>query len=254
MGITLRVVTYNIHKGFGTTNLDFVLAKIKRSIHEVEADLVLLQEVLGHHDVHGPKIENWPTTSQFEYLADQVWPHFAYGKNAVYSKGHHGNAILSKFPMRFWENQDISVNALERRGLLHSVIEIPEYSTPVHVICLHLSLFSGDRGLQIQKLCERVTAVVPPEAALIVGGDFNDWRESLTPLLESQLNLKEAFIQHRGEHAVTFPAWFPFLRLDRLYFRGLECRSAGLAKGQVWKELSDHLPIVADFYVRERKK
>jgi endonuclease/exonuclease/phosphatase family metal-dependent hydrolase len=243
----LRIVSYNIHKGFTAANLGFVLKRIKASIEEVEADLVLLQEVLGHHEVHGSKIEDWPTTSQFEYLADKLWPHFAYGKNAVYTEGHHGNAILSKFPITFWENQDVSLNQLERRGLLHAVIDIPGVHPPLHAICVHLGLLENDRLAQVERLGERIAGMVPGNAPLIVGGDFNDWREKLSPILKSELGLEEAFLLRTGSHARTFPSWFPALKLDRLYFRGIECRSALLAESKTWRELSDHLPIIAEF-------
>lgn len=244
---SIRVVSYNIHKGFSATNLNFVLKRLKASIREVGADLVLLQEVVGHHDVHGTKIENWPTTSQLEYLADEIWPHHAYGKNAVYTQGHHGNAILSRFPILFWENEDISQNRLERRGLLHASIEIPIFAAPVHVFSVHLGLFESDRRAQVQLLCKRIKTMVPKEAPLIVGGDFNDWRENASNALKEELGLEEAYRSQNGEHAKTFPSWLPMLRLDRLYSRGLACESATLASGKVWKELSDHLPLVVSF-------
>lgn len=243
----IRIVTYNIHKGFSASNLGFILKKIKASIREVHADIVLLQEVLGHHEVHRKTLEEWPTTSQFEYLADQVWPHYAYGKNAVYEEGHHGNAILSKFPITFWENQDVSLSRYERRGLLHAVVNFPGSTLPLHIVCVHLGLFENDRKIQIQKLSQRISSIVPDHEPLVIGGDFNDWRLKLSPILKTELGLEEAFLLHSGKHARTFPSRFPLFRLDRLYFRGMECQFAELANGQVWKDLSDHLPIIAEF-------
>lgn len=73
---------------------------MRNTIQKYRVDLVLLQEVVGKHEKHTP------TTSQFEFLADGVWPHFAYGKNAVYDEGHHGNAILSLYPIVEWKNLD----------------------------------------------------------------------------------------------------------------------------------------------------
>jgi endonuclease/exonuclease/phosphatase family metal-dependent hydrolase len=28
-----------------------------------------------------------------------MWSDYAYGRNAVYPEGHHGNAVLSRFPL-----------------------------------------------------------------------------------------------------------------------------------------------------------
>lgn len=44
----------------------------------------------------------------------------------------------------------------------------------------------------------------------------------------------------------TFPAAFPWLRLDRIYQRGFAVRSAKVLRGKPWTQLSDHAPILAE--------
>jgi endonuclease/exonuclease/phosphatase family metal-dependent hydrolase len=44
----------------------------------------------------------------------------------------------------------------------------------------------------------------------------------------------------------TFPAAFPWLRLDRIYQRGFAVRSARVLRGRPWTQLSDHAPILAE--------
>ncbi len=241
----LKILTYNIHKGFSTANISYALKQIKKSVKEVHADLVFLQEVIGHHDDHCQHMDDWPNSSQFEYLADQTWSHFAYGKNALYSEGHHGNAILSKYPIHFSENEDVSFSKIERRGLLHA--EIRHEDHVVHAFCVHLGLFEKDRTRQIEKLCARISALVPPEASIIIAGDFNDWRQNASDLLKTKLSMKEAFFETTGNYANTFPSWFPCLALDRVYYRHLTCVSAKVLKGELWRKQSDHLPIIVEF-------
>jgi endonuclease/exonuclease/phosphatase family metal-dependent hydrolase len=242
----LRLLTYNIHKGFTVGNRKFVLEQIKASIRETHANLVCLQEVLGEHEGHAKRVKDWPAQSQLEYLADQTWSHYAYGKNAVYSEGHHGNAVLSKYPITSWENEDVSLNKLERRGVLHAVIEIPKFGK-VHVISLHLNLFENDRMTQLKQLCARVNRMVPHDEPLLIAGDFNDWRQKAGPLLEEELGVQEAFLELAGKHARTFPSALPLVCLDRIYYRGLECCAAEVYEGDIFRSLSDHLPIVAEF-------
>jgi endonuclease/exonuclease/phosphatase family metal-dependent hydrolase len=242
----LHVLSYNIHKGFSSTNLRFVLTKIKQSIHQVHADLVFLQEVLGRHDKHDRRLKERPALSQLEYLADQVWPHTAYGKNAVYASGHHGNAILSKRPIDCVENLDVSTGRLQKRGLLHARIVFPDRKEPLHAICMHLDLFESGRRKQVEQLCRRILDAVPPEAPLIVAGDFNDWRARISAVLEERLNLREAFQCVYGDHARTFPSWLPVLRLDRIYVRGLEIRSAHVLARAPWNRLSDHAALFSE--------
>src|SRR5690606_41826380 len=44
----------------------------------------------------------------------------------------------------------------------------------------------------------------------------------------------------------TFPAVFPWLRLDRIYQRGFAVRSARGLRGRPWSEFSDHAPLLAE--------
>lgn len=245
---TLKVLTFNIHKGFSTGNVNFVLEETRSAIHKVHADLVFLQEVVGFHGKHRRKYLNWPKTSQFEYLADTLWPHFAYGKNAVHMSGHHGNAILSKFPIVDWENINISTNRFERRGLLHAVIKTPNHSR-LHAICIHLDLLESGRKKQIEFLAKRIDDSVPEKEPLIIAGDFNDWKERVTTSLQRKLQAQEVFQKLRGRHPNTFPSWFPILSLDRIYYRDLKAKSARALQAKSWRTLSDHTPLYAEFQI-----
>jgi endonuclease/exonuclease/phosphatase family metal-dependent hydrolase len=242
----VRLLTYNLHKGWSLLNREFVLERMRALIRSVDADVVFLQEVQGQHRVHAGRVRDWPEEPQFEFLADSIWPHFAYGRNAIYSAGHHGNAILSKFPFVEFENIDISNNRFERRGLLHGTIAVPGWSAPVHLLCLHLDLFESGRLRQLERLCARVEDQVPRDAALIVAGDFNDWRGSVGSRLVARMNLQEAHQTLHGRLARTFPSRWPLLHLDRIYLRGLKPISAACLDSPGWRVLSDHCPLLAE--------
>lgn len=243
----MKVLSYNIHKGFSTLNRNFVLKSIKEAIRLVKADIVFLQEVCGSHSKHERVHKDWPSSSQFEYLADELWTHFAYGKNAVYSEGHHGNAILSHFPMESWENIDISTNNYESRGMLHSVMREPKSKKELHCICLHLDLLEGGRKRQLSQIAHRIETLVPKNVPLLVAGDFNDWKGKASDVLHRRAQLKEAHQELHGEHARTFPSWLPLLRLDRIHFRGMNIKSVKVLTGQPWNRLSDHAAVYAEF-------
>jgi endonuclease/exonuclease/phosphatase family metal-dependent hydrolase len=246
MGTCLRVLSYNIHKGFTSGFPKLIVHKIKEAVHLVNADVVFLQEVLGEHSGHREKFENWPAKPQFEFLADEIWPHFAYGKNAIYTEGHHGNVILSRWPIVRWENINVSTSRFEQRGLLHGVLQDPESLTEVHVVCVHLSLLEGARTWQINKLCDRLKKETPDDAPLVIAGDFNDWAEVITPMLKKRLSTREVFVNQWGRHARTFPAWLPLFRLDRIYVRGLQPKEVQCLTGEPWRNLSDHAALYAE--------
>jgi endonuclease/exonuclease/phosphatase family metal-dependent hydrolase len=241
----LRVLTYNIHKGFNVGNWRFVLHQIREALVVADADLLFLQEMQGAHEHNEKKVADWPELSQFEFIAEGVWPYYVYGKNAIYEAGHHGNAILSKYPFESWENINVSPFAWASRSLLHGVIRLSQLE--VHVVCIHFGLTGRERRQQLASLCGRIDSHVPHDAPLIVAGDFNDWLGRAEREFHAHLGLREAFRMTHGRHARTFPAWMPLLPMDRIYYRGLTPISCAKLAGSPWHRLSDHAPLLASF-------
>jgi len=242
----LRVLTVNTHKGFALFNRRFVLRELRDAVRRVGADLVFLQEVQGVHHARSRRVVGWPKVPHYEFLADQIWSDFAYGRNAVYPDGDHGNALLSKYPIVRHRNYEISIGPHERRGLLHCVVQPTGDGLQLHAICVHLGLREAHRRKQIDKLCAVIRTQVPAEAPLVVAGDFNDWRHRAHEPLRHCDGLSEVFVQAHGRAARTFPARFPFLALDRIYVRNA-CAHAPLAlPRRPWSRLSDHAPLAAE--------
>jgi endonuclease/exonuclease/phosphatase family metal-dependent hydrolase len=267
---TLRIATYNIHKGVSALSRRNRIHDLRRSLHSLHADIVFLQEVQGRSERHARRFSNWPAAAQHDYLAASVWEHVVYGRNAVRADADHGNALLSRFALVSSENLDVSDHAFESRGLLHCELDVN--GLIVHCLCAHFGLFEESRKRQAEALIARIRATVPDGAPLIIAGDFNDWRNRLGERLAAGLGVQEVFGDEsrreeeiragesgralgmrwmtRSPHpARTFPAVFPVLRLDRIYVRGLEIEAARVVHGPGWRRLSDHAPIVADLRI-----
>lgn len=212
-------------------------------MRRLRPDLIFLQEVHGEHNRHAKRVRMFPPGSQFEYLAEEMWPHFSYGKNMVYSQGHHGNAILSRFPIVTSENIDVSVNRFERRGVLHAEIEVPGIAEPVHALCLHLGLLGGHRTQQLQKVAAHMKSRTSDSSRVIAAGDFNDWRKVAGATLKQELDFSEAFVEASGAYAKSFPSFFPLLCLDRVYYRGFKTVAAKVLGDPTWAGFSDHLAL-----------
>ncbi len=247
--VNLRMLTYNIHKGFSPGNRRFVLHELRSALEIADVELVFLQEIQGEHQKHRNRIDGWPKESQFEFLAEGLWPHYTYGKNAVYKAGHHGNAILSKYPFKAIENINVAYNRWASRSLLHGTIEVPALEAPLHVICIHLGLAEAEREEQLAILSQRINAHVPHDEPLLIAGDFNDWRQRAEYHLHEDLGLQEVFAILKGRHAKTFPIWWPLLSVDRIYFRSLEPKGCSCLTGDPWRKLSDHAPLYAEFEI-----
>lgn len=288
---SLRVATYNIHKGvlrdlFGLRHINRI-HELRARLHELNADIVLLQEVQGQHDRNAARFEQWPDEPQDAFLAKSPTLkrifESAYGSNAQYLHGHHGNALLSRFPIMREENRDVSDHSMEKRGVLHCVVKVG--SQEVHIFVVHFGLFARSRARQLQAVIDWAGKVVPEQAPMIIGGDFNDWRNRLSRHLTESLGVVEVFeakrpwlkrtqqfinfmgtklndmgasIDHqslrlprRARGARTFPALIPWLRMDRLYIRGFEVEAVQVLGGPKWARLSDHSPLVADLRLKK---
>lgn len=240
---TFNVLTVNAHMGFDLLNRRFVLPELREAIRSVGADVVFLQEVMGANARHARRHSNWPQGPQYQFLADEIWPHHAYGRNAVYPDGHHGNALLSTFPILRYDNRDVSIHGHEGRGMLHAVLELPD-RTELHAVCVHLGLRESHRRRQLDLLSHLIHDEIPADAPLVVAGDFNDWRLRGHPLV-LRCGLHEAFEQTQGRLARSFPVRYPTLRLDRIYLRGARAEHTEALCSRPWSHLSDHAPLLA---------
>lgn len=282
----LRVATYNIHKGvvrevLGVRRVPRI-HELRSRLHELAADLVFLQEVQGRQDRHARRFEQWPAEPQDVFLARSptVRHSFesAYGQHATYLHGHHGNALLSRFPIVGREQRDVSDHVFEKRGLLRCEVDLG--GRRVHCFVVHFGLLARSRERQLEALVDWVRRTVPDDAPLLIAGDFNDWRNQLNGRLEAALRVTEAMDAHRprlhGAQRVayfvhdrlselgvavereafrlprmvrtarTYPALVPWLRMDRIYVRGFRVRHVEVLRGPEWARLSDHSPVIAD--------
>ncbi|MBA2648349.1 MAG: endonuclease/exonuclease/phosphatase family protein [Legionella sp.] len=242
---SISLMTYNIHKGFGVGAIRFLLPKMREAITGLNPDFVFLQEVQGSHKKREKRIDSWPKLPQFEYIAENIWPHYVYAENAVYQSGHHGNAILSKYPFDRFENINLSNFNRASRGILHTQLMID--NRRFHLLCVHLGLFKAERADQCLAVMQRIKDIVPLEDPLLMCGDFNDWRTIISKPLFEDLGIEEAFVSIQGKHARSFPAIRPALCVDRVYFRGMQVQEVACFGGKPWRMLSDHLPLYARF-------
>jgi endonuclease/exonuclease/phosphatase family metal-dependent hydrolase len=232
---TLTLLSCNIHKGFAAGNRSFTLHRLGDALRSAGPDVAFLQEVQGEHRARANQRDNW-IADQASWLAQRLDADHAYGANAHYSHGHHGNAILTRQPLLGWANHDVSNHRFERRGLLHARIQV--HGRIVHLICCHLDLTRWGRDRQLERLTHLIRDEIPEQDPLVVAGDFNDWRgQAAIP------GLTEAHLHHHGRHARTFPAWSPRLTLDRMYLRHALVREVGVLTHAPWPTLSDHIPL-----------
>jgi endonuclease/exonuclease/phosphatase family metal-dependent hydrolase len=237
----LRVATYNIHKGvqgLGPVRR-LEIHNLGHAVEQLDADIVCLQEVRKLHRREQLYFKRWPELPQAEFLCPEGY--FAvYQTNAKTRHGEHGNALLSRWPVVSQGHEDMSDHRFEQRGLLHVQVQVGRRD--VHVIVLHLGLIAASRARQIEQLGLYIQREIPRKAPVVIAGDFNDWGAKLRPALN-----KLGFRDFIGERALTYPSRLPLTQLDFAYGRGLKPAGLEIPRGRIWGQMSDHLPLIAEF-------
>ncbi|CAM3700765.1 endonuclease/exonuclease/phosphatase family protein [Polynucleobacter antarcticus] len=239
------VMTINMHKGVSPLHRKSTIHELRQKMRAHHPDLLFLQELQQEHRGRIKRFHQWPMTELTQFLSEDYWHDWHYGKNMEYLDGHHGNAILSRRPLHKGENYDISAYRFEKRGLLHSVTQLEGVAKSIHCFCVHLALFERGRERQLEQIIRYIDDLAEG-GPTIVAGDFNDWRNRMSAPMQAA-GFNEVFESLTGAPAKTFPSMKPLLAMDRIYVRGLKIHSAEIL--HEWLKLSDHLGITAELEI-----
>ncbi len=153
---------------------------VRVALNSIDADVVFLQEVQDRNDRLVRHAEQPAArSSTFLHCAD-LRCITAYGKNAVYPHGHHGNAIVSRHadrPVR--QPRHLRSRAREARACCtrSRAAARGARGNPPDQRALR-SVQAQPRAAGGDSLIDFVRAEVPPRAPLIIAGDFNDWQQA----------------------------------------------------------------------------
>ena len=226
----MRVVTYNVHKCRGLDGRTSA-ARIAEVLGEVEADVIALQEVMGH---------------QAEAIAAHLKMDFALGENRQHRGYAYGNMVLSRHPIRTSRNYDLSVHGREERGCLRADVDVE--GAVLHVFNVHLGTAFIERRVQGRKLvAPELLNDTELERPRIVMGDFNEWTQGLATRLLRQ-HLESVDVRTHLQRSRTYPGLLPFLHLDHIYYDPvLQLERLLLCRSRKALVASDHLPLIGEF-------
>jgi len=254
----LKLVTFNIahgrglslYQGFHTARgIRGNLRKIAQLLAETGADVVALQEV--DEDSHWNRRINLLECLQQE----GGFAHAYLGVNNRRTGRKHlayGNAILSKHPVRFWENNPFGVKTLGEKGFLYAEVDLGGQALPL--VNLHLDHLSREKRIaQVEKVLEYLRARAHPNQAggrrlaPVICGDFNTHSrrvgDAVRHLFEAVL-AHGAYEIHPAQRSATFPAHLPSRALDFILlphpYRVKRCEVLKVY-------LSDHRPVLIEF-------
>ncbi len=238
-----KLVSYNIHRAIGLDRR-FKPERIIEILREIDADIVLLQEV----DCGVPRSRE---LNLAQVLADNcAYAHYQLGLNVTLRKGHYGNATLSRYPITAQSNIDLTIDNKKARGCQYTEINIS--GQKLDIFNLHLGLSAKERQKQAQLLFQSsfYQDNCSPKSC-IIAGDFNDWRSLLRALFVAgkDFNCATDRTTTNGESALkTFPSFAPRGGLDRVYYKNqLQVGKVSRYSKKIAKIASDHLPVIVEF-------
>ncbi len=243
MNETIRIVTYNVHKCRGLDR-HVLPERIAATLCQLDADVIALQEVIGGDT-------NTARCGQAALIANALGGYSCYfGENRRHNGAPYGNAVLSRLPVRFWHNYDLTWRGRERRGCLRVDIE-PWKAVTLHLFNVHLGTGFLERRAQARTLLgDSILRRTDLQGPSVVVGDFNEWTRGLASrLMSTQYDGVDLKVQtgRRG----SYPGVFPLLHLDHVYFdRRLALKRFHVCRTAQAIIASDHLPLVADFAPR----
>lgn len=227
----IRIATYNIHRAIGSDGQENP-KRIASVLHELDADIIALQEV-GYTSGEPGNL--------LEYLGEAIEARVIEGITLQDERGHYGNAVLSRLPVSAIDLHDISIAGREPRGAIELILQVRD--RVIQVLATHLGLRPGERREQVEKLIP-LFATSSADIKILMG-DLNEWFLWGRPLRR----LHRVF--GNTPAPATFPAHWPWLALDRLWVQPLSVIDSLQAhRSPTTKTASDHLPLVAELRVR----
>jgi endonuclease/exonuclease/phosphatase family metal-dependent hydrolase len=228
----LRVMTYNIHSGFGLDGYD--LHAIHRAIEHERVDLVALQEVdFG--------LRRTGYVNQARWLGDRLGLHAIAG--GTRRQGRYGNALLTRWPATFVMNHNLTVWPQPGRACLEVHLETPKGL--LRCYATHLGLLPQERTVQVARLIDEIITEESRLAPSVLMGDFNTVpRSRVSGQLRGRFT--DVFDAVGNGRSATFHARLPGVRFDYIYVGPRLTPVACHVAANTWSQRgSDHLPLVA---------
>ena len=227
----MLVATYNVHRGRPPAGL-FRPEGIARVIAEIRPDLIALQEAQHYLRRDAPMLDE-------EHLAREAGLRPLRLHDRPREQGWRSNLVLVRRDAAVLRPPiGLRIGGLEPRGAIMAEIDLGQ--GPFRVIATHLSLGGARRKRQALALLQAMEGAAPMPTLLL--GDFNEWRPRASVLRVLQP------VFGTPPQVPTFPAFRPFLSLDRImgYPAGMvtavEAHDTPLAR-----RASDHLPLKGRF-------
>jgi len=225
----IKVASYNIRKAIGTDRLRRP-GRIVEVLHEIDADIVVLQEA-------DRRVGRRAAAISREVMARDTPYHAVLLGERPDSIGWHGNAILvRRTTVKVHARHRLALPTIEPRGAVAADLLIAGFA--LRVVGMHLDLSGLRRRRQARAILAGLDTLPPLPTVMM--GDLNEWSLHGGCLRE---------FASRFRMAATGPSYHarhPVARLDRIMVDdALNISACGVHRSTLAERASDHLPIWA---------
>lgn len=237
--MNFRIATYNVHRcrGLDRRVLPYRIGDVLRPL---KADVIALQEVMGA----GPR-----GRGHDQELGEALGMHWVMGPTKLVRGRLYGNVVMSRFPIVYHKQFDLTWKKRTPRGCQRVDIRIGRHT--IHIYNVHLGVGLRERQYQAKQL-GAVVAQDSVRGPKLVLGDFNEWGRGFATL-ELTRTLHSLDVRSYIKRRRTYPGLFPVLHLDHIFYDGrFEVLKVQVPRTRRSLVASDHLPLVADIRVRFR--
>ena len=236
-GNDIRILTYNIHQGLdadGGMDLEGIINEIKK----LNPDIVCLQEV------NRAQISNGLVDCLMP-ISHALGMPYVFGANQ--DDGQYGNAILTRYPVRDWDNLKFFNNSTETRGTLHAVIktrQTNDIKSDLNIFVTHLDHIYGPKNVR-EKQVREVLEFWAKKPRTIIVGDMNAEPDTAEMKLFYISGLKDALEPSGNKYTKTF--WEGYgeqaMKLDYVFISS-DLNAADVIIDD--SQASDHKPVAVD--------
>ncbi len=236
----MKIMTFNIQHALDYQNQIIDIGLFVKSIKKYGADFCGINEVRGEGPIEG-------YTDQANAIGDGLGFNRYFGEAIkIGGTSPYGNAIVSRYPIKSAETvmipdtDDRSEDSnYETRCVIKAVIDVN--GTEITFLVCHMGLSNAERVNAVNTVCGLIDEITTP---IVLMGDFNTCpNDSVLAPLYDRLNDSDEKAGPKG--AATYPSYAPEIKIDYIFYRGLECVSATAIN----KVISDHFPIIAEFKI-----
>lgn len=229
----LRILCFNIHGGRSRDGLRD-LARVRALMDSLKIDIAAFQEMETRPSRRGG-------ADDVDCVAGPGRPYHLPGPTLKEGRGWYGNLTVSRYPIEIARVHTMETTFdIEPRNAVDSLIATP--IGKLRLINTHLSLSPFERAKEVPRLIELVKKVEGEEKhPVLLLGDINEWRprSRLLRFLDGVMIPVPA--------GPSFPAIYPFLRLDRVWHDDPRLHvTARVLDDPPIRMLSDHLPLLVE--------